>query len=317
MNIQPPTLPLLSVVVLTYNSSAYVLSTLESIYRQTYSGPIELIIADDCSQDDTVSLCKEWLEKREARFCRAEIIANRENLGVSANCNRACRAARGEWIKGIAGDDILCDNCLEALWKAVSDIGETCTFLATPVYKFESEGQLAHPENLPVMNPIGDASVVDLEFAYDNPMFVIPAPGVFLSRAMLVNIDYHPEIFRNVEDFPMYRKILSHGYVLYMLGTPMVFYRYSASSITSDYCARTGLKPWEVQVVSCDRYLRPAMGRFRSLCLYWRMLPLRVALACATRQRWLEKLYIYMEAWRKGLRWHLKQWRARFLKAES
>lgn len=45
--------PLVSVIVITYNSAQYVVETLDSVYSQTYEN-IELIVTDDCSQDNTI-----------------------------------------------------------------------------------------------------------------------------------------------------------------------------------------------------------------------------------------------------------------------
>ena len=103
--------PLVSVPVITYNSSKFVLETLESIKAQTYQN-IELIISDDCSADNTVELCQQWVEKNKTRFVRTQIITSETNTGVSANLNRAEAACQGEWIKGIAGDDLLMPNCI-------------------------------------------------------------------------------------------------------------------------------------------------------------------------------------------------------------
>lgn len=50
--------PLVSVVVITYNSSKYIVETLNSVKKQTYKN-IELIITDDCSTDNTVSVIKD------------------------------------------------------------------------------------------------------------------------------------------------------------------------------------------------------------------------------------------------------------------
>ena len=51
--------PLVSVVVITYHSAAYVTETLESIKQQTYKS-IELIITDDGSKDDTLSIAQKY-----------------------------------------------------------------------------------------------------------------------------------------------------------------------------------------------------------------------------------------------------------------
>ncbi|MCQ2607426.1 MAG: glycosyltransferase [Bacteroidales bacterium] len=103
--------PLVSIAVITYNSSKYVLETLESAKAQTYQN-IELIISDDCSTDNTVQLCRDWVEQNKQRFARVQIVESEKNTGVSANCNRAEGACQGEWVKLIAGDDLLLSNCI-------------------------------------------------------------------------------------------------------------------------------------------------------------------------------------------------------------
>lgn len=104
--------PLVSILVITYNSSQTVLETLESAKNQDYKN-IELIVSDDCSTDDTVEKCKKWLDAHTGRFTRTLLVETKRNNGVSANCNRAISAAQGEWGKLIAGDDILLPNCIE------------------------------------------------------------------------------------------------------------------------------------------------------------------------------------------------------------
>lgn len=106
------TKPLISIPIVTYNSSEYIIETLESVKAQTYPR-IELIISDDCSKDDTVTLCREWLAKNSARFERIELIEAKKNTGVSGNLNRAEAACTGEWVKLLDGDDLLLPSCLE------------------------------------------------------------------------------------------------------------------------------------------------------------------------------------------------------------
>lgn len=103
---------LVSVVVLTYNSSNFILETLESIKDQTY-GNIELIITDDASQDNTIDICEEWIKNNNKRFTNLELLNVSKNTGISANYNRGLKAANGIWAKTLAGDDALLSNSIE------------------------------------------------------------------------------------------------------------------------------------------------------------------------------------------------------------
>ncbi len=105
-------MPLVSIIVITYNSSKYLIETLESAKAQTYQN-IELIISDDASQDDTVEIYEKWIAENHERFVRTELITVEKNKGISANCNRGIRTSKGEWVKLIAGDDILMDDCIQ------------------------------------------------------------------------------------------------------------------------------------------------------------------------------------------------------------
>lgn len=102
---------IISIAVFTYNSAKTVLETLDSVYSQTYSD-LALIVSDDCSADDTLDICRKWIKKHESRFASIKIITTPENTGVTANCQRIWDACDTEWIKYIAGDDVLYPNCI-------------------------------------------------------------------------------------------------------------------------------------------------------------------------------------------------------------
>ena len=61
--------PLITVAIVTYNSSEFIVETLESIKSQTYHN-IELIISDDCSTDTTVELCSNWIKENATHFVK-------------------------------------------------------------------------------------------------------------------------------------------------------------------------------------------------------------------------------------------------------
>lgn len=104
--------PLVSIPIVTYNSAEFIIETLESVKAQTYPR-LELIVSDDCSKDNTVALCREWLAQNKDRFERTQLIEVKHNTGVSANLNRAEAACTGEWVKFLDGDDLLLPTCVQ------------------------------------------------------------------------------------------------------------------------------------------------------------------------------------------------------------
>jgi glycosyltransferase involved in cell wall biosynthesis len=100
--------PLVSVICLSYNHEAYVVEALNSVINQTYPN-VELLIADDCSTDNSVEMIQNWLENHpEVHF-----LANEKNLGNTKTFNQLAKKAKGEFIIDLAADDILLPNCIE------------------------------------------------------------------------------------------------------------------------------------------------------------------------------------------------------------
>ncbi len=104
--------PQVTVSVVTYNSSKYIIETLDSIKAQTYSN-LKLIVSDDCSADNTIEIVNNWVKDNSTRFLSTKVLTTEKNTGVAANFNRAFDACDTEWLKVIAGDDLLLNNCIE------------------------------------------------------------------------------------------------------------------------------------------------------------------------------------------------------------
>lgn len=97
---------LLSVVIPNYNYARFVAEAIASIAAQTYS-PIELIVVDDASTDNSVEAIREALEEHEGRFVSARLIAMEENAGKLAALNRALPHVRGKYFVIHDSDDVL------------------------------------------------------------------------------------------------------------------------------------------------------------------------------------------------------------------
>ncbi len=92
--------PLVTVITVTYNSSAYVRDAVESVVAQTYKN-IEYIIADDCSTDDSWNIICEYKDPRIKAY------RNEVNLREYPNRNKAISEATGKYLIFIDGDDVL------------------------------------------------------------------------------------------------------------------------------------------------------------------------------------------------------------------
>jgi glycosyltransferase involved in cell wall biosynthesis len=92
--------PLVTVITVTYNSSAYVRDAIESVLAQTYAN-IEYIVGDDCSTDNTWQIIQEYKDARIKKY-RNEI-----NLREYSNRNKAIEQATGKYLIFIDGDDVI------------------------------------------------------------------------------------------------------------------------------------------------------------------------------------------------------------------
>lgn len=215
--------PLVSIVIITYNSSEYVLETLESAKQQTYEN-IELIVSDDCSTDNTVAICREWLEKNKSRFVRAELIVVEHNTGIPANCNRGCKKAQGEFIKIIAGDDILLPNCIEDLVNAIGD-----EFIITGIchaFFIDNNGK----KTLRTKYPIPNEPFFNFPSHLQHKKlligrFPLSSPTILLRKELFEKIGYFDERYHYIEDLPFLLKCTSAGFKITLLPKTVVLYR--------------------------------------------------------------------------------------------
>lgn len=97
---------------------------IDSALTQTF-GDFEIIVLDDCSQDETSRLAVEYRDRGNIRFVR-----NEKNIGFVLNWNKGLDLAQGEYIKIMGDDDILDKNCLAEQVKVLDeydDVGIACS----------------------------------------------------------------------------------------------------------------------------------------------------------------------------------------------
>ena len=223
---------LVSIVVITYNSAKTVIETLDSTKNQTYKN-IELIVSDDCSTDNTVEICKNWIEINKDRFFRTELLTVEKNTGVPGNCNRGIRKCSSEWIKLIAGDDILLSNCINDFISYINS-DRKIDIIYSLYYSFNTKnGEIVKENLLPIEQFNKDFSNKKLHQLKTYLGYGINiTPSLFFKKELIEKMGYYNEKYRLFEDTPMISKILSCGIYMHFLNKPTVLYRKDNPSIT-------------------------------------------------------------------------------------
>lgn len=99
-------MPKVSFVVAVYNVSDYVERCAQSLFEQTLDD-IEIIFCDDASTDNSVQLVRDLLDHYPQRRDNVKFICNKTNQGTAINRWNGAKAARGEYVLLVDGDDYL------------------------------------------------------------------------------------------------------------------------------------------------------------------------------------------------------------------
>ncbi len=246
---------LFSIVCVTYNQENLITECLDSIARQDFRR-IELIICDDYSTDRTAQVVEEWLEEHRDRFENAVFLKNAENLGISATHDRGLRCATGKYLKYIAGDDILAENC------------------ASQIVSFSREHGITWGQTLvkPFFETIEAAANIDLPhrrfrkyFSYTPSeqfrMFCrrnfFCAPGNFFDRALLEENGFLDTEFRTFEDWHTWLRLTKAGQAARVLPVPLVYWRRHPKSLTFSALDTGNIALFKDQVRCFEKYVLP------------------------------------------------------------
>ena len=96
-----------SVLCVTYNHERYIARALDSFLAQEVDFPYEIIIADDCSTDNTLNILRSYATKFPETI---RVLSSNRNLGAMENGKRAISAGRGKYFSMCDGDDYFIDT---------------------------------------------------------------------------------------------------------------------------------------------------------------------------------------------------------------
>ena len=152
--------PLVSIICLAFNHEKFVVETLNSVVEQNYQ-PIELIIVDDCSTDNTKLVINNWL----LTHPEVQFIVNEVNRGNTKSFNNALKFAKGEYIIDLAADDLIVPNGIELQINAFQNS------------KYKNIGVV-----------YGNAEIINEDGSFNSYYFPVDADGKVISKRVTGNI---------------------------------------------------------------------------------------------------------------------------------
>ena len=118
---------LISIVVPVRNRAHCVTRTLDSIVVSTYR-PIEVIVVDNGSADDSLNVCNQWAERQAGEHLNVVVLQELKSGGNAAR-NRGLAEVRGEYVAFFDSDDLFSGEALEDIAHAVGQEETDVLFL--------------------------------------------------------------------------------------------------------------------------------------------------------------------------------------------
>ena len=210
-------------LVVTYNHLPFISQAVESALHQQTRFPYEILVSEDCSTDGTRELVLDY-QRRYPDHIR--LILSDQNLHSNAVVARGIRAARGEFVTILDGDD---------LWTSPHKLQKQVDFLeANPgcALCFHNAEVVHEDGDRPpwLWTPPGQKRISTIEDIWRGN-FIATASAMFRTTAIKDVPSWYHSLFP-ITDWPLYILAAEHGTIGY-IDEVMSVYRYHAGGLYS------------------------------------------------------------------------------------
>ncbi len=247
---------MVSIIVVSYNQSAYIEECLNSIHHQSYTD-WELILADDFSSDNSVEVFDNWLEKNNVA---AKKNYHTQNKGLCATLNECIDLAEGDYVKFLAADDYLHPLFFEKVVQRFSTLDDTYRLVFTNAFTVNGKSEITDESYLKEPAPTG--YVFEKLLAYN----FIPALTAVMPRKIFDELGkFDTEIL--VEDWEYWLRI-AKKYQVDCIDEPLAYYRMHDSNITRNK-KKMIIACWQILMKhASERKYRKIINQFAVYNLY-------------------------------------------------
>lgn len=124
---------LISVAIPTFNSSKYLEDCLKSL---SYISIVdEIIISDDCSNDDEFAIIKNIIRGYENNF-EIKVFRNKKNIGAFKNKFENIKRCKNDIVYQIDSDNIACKNLSKVIDYILKENNNNFLYLPSKIYQF-------------------------------------------------------------------------------------------------------------------------------------------------------------------------------------
>jgi glycosyltransferase involved in cell wall biosynthesis len=128
-----------TVIVPVYNYADYVLEALPSVAAQTLS-PIDLVVIDDASPDDSATMVLDWARGHAHSFNRIVVMRHEQNAGLGFARNSGFAAADTEFVLPLDADNRLRPAACATLLARIEETGAAFAYPA--IQEFGTRGEV-------------------------------------------------------------------------------------------------------------------------------------------------------------------------------
>jgi biofilm PGA synthesis N-glycosyltransferase PgaC len=173
-----------TILVAAYNEAAAIQDTLSSLSLQDYTGPVEILVLNDGSTDETVPLARKALRKlRFPANISARVLDFKVNRGKSAVLNDGLAKARHELVLTIDGDSwVKRDGLRKIVERLLSDPPDTQAVAGAVMVRNSRENFLTRAQEWDYFH--GIASVKRMQGMYHGTLVAQGAFSLYRRKAL-------------------------------------------------------------------------------------------------------------------------------------
>ena len=208
--------PLVTVYITNYNYGKYIEKSINSVINQTYKN-IEIIIIDDCSNDNSRKIFNKFLNIQNIKF-----IFNSKKIGLVKSANKAIKRSKGTYFIRLDADDMFKKSAIEKLIEIIKNNKKISMLFPNFHFFFEKTKKTK-------------------EFKYMNKnkysLTDFPAHGAcsMIKKSSFEKIGGYSELFDRQDGFYIWTAFLTRNYIIKHLNKSLFYYRIHGKNLSKNF----------------------------------------------------------------------------------